>query len=58
MYWKAGVMLVALMLCGCVGHTLVGTTYKVQAGRSVNELFHDGTTAWQAGAEFRFDVRR
>lgn len=51
-------MLVALMLCGCVGHTLVGTTYKVQAGRSVNELFHDGTTAWQAGAEFRFDVRR
>lgn len=45
------------LLTGC-GHTLTGVTYRAQVGRSVSELFRDGTTNWQAGAEFRYEVKR
>jgi hypothetical protein len=46
-----------LTLTACNQH-LVGTTYRTQVGRSVTDLFNGGNTAWQVGAEFRFDVRR
>jgi hypothetical protein len=53
----ATLLILCLTLTGCNQH-LVGTTYRTQVGRSVTELFHDGSTSWQVGAEFRFDVRR
>lgn len=46
-----------LLLSGC-GQQFVGAAYKVSVGRQVTEFFQDTSTAWQAGAEFRFDVRR
>ena len=53
----AAVAFAMLLLTGC-GHTLTGVTYRAQVGRSVSELFHDGTTTWQTGAEFRYEVKR
>ena len=52
------IVAVALLCTGCSGHTLTGVTYRTQVGRSTGELFQQGVTAWQAGAEFRYEVKR
>lgn len=51
------IVLAVLTLSGC-GQQFVGAAYKVSVGRQVTEFFQDTSTAWQAGAEFRFDVKR
>jgi uncharacterized protein YceK len=50
-------VLAVLTLSGC-GQQFTGSAYKVQVGRQVTEVFQDTATTWNAGAEFRFDVRR
>jgi len=56
-YGSAVLAAAVLLLTGC-GHTLTGVTYRAQVGRATSEMFHDGTTNWQAGAEFRYEVKR
>jgi hypothetical protein len=53
----AALAMVVLSLSGCA-QQFVGAAYKVSVGRQVTEFFQDTSTAWQAGAEFRFDVKR
>lgn len=49
--------LCAILVAGC-GQQFTGAAYKVQAGRTTDQLFERGVTAWQVGAEFKFDARR
>jgi len=50
-------ILVVCTLPAC-SQVLSGTTYRASVGRQTSELFREGTTAWNVGAEMRFDVRR
>jgi hypothetical protein len=54
---RALILLAVLVLSGC-GQQFAGAAYRVQVGRQVTEFFQDTATTWQAGAEFRFDVKR
>lgn len=45
------------VMAGCT-QEFSGSTYRVQGGRSIGELFTQGTTAYSVTAEFRFDKKR
>jgi hypothetical protein len=49
-------LLIALTLPAC-GQQFTGAAYKVQAGRTTDQLFDKGVSAWQVGAEFQFKAK-
>jgi hypothetical protein len=49
-------ILIALTLPAC-GQQFTGSAYKVQAGRTTDQLFDKGVSAWQVGAEFQFKAK-
>jgi hypothetical protein len=53
---RALIILLALTLPAC-GQQFTGAAYKVQAGRTTDQLFERGVSAWQVGAEFQFKAK-